>query len=73
MLQWAWHSYSSHPSHRTADGYEFDGDISDTVTLHIPEAKQRHSGRYRCDYGAADLSDENHCDLHVRGELYHTT
>ena len=67
-MQWAWPTYSSYPSHRTAEGFEFDGDISDTVTLEIPEAKQRQSGRYRCDYGAAELSDENHCDLHVRGE-----
>ena len=66
-MEHTWHAHRNHHKCRTAKGYECDGEVSDTVTVTIPHARQHHSGRYKCGYADAEPSHEDGCDLHVRG------
>ena len=63
-----WYDGQSTPHCGTVDGYQFDGPISDTVTLTIPVSSQHHAGVYRCDYINQNYSPEHGCDMYIRGQ-----
>ncbi|XP_070202375.1 uncharacterized protein [Littorina saxatilis] len=67
VLKCFWRTNTMNPDCSVADGFDFDRQISNTVTVKIPRAtKGRHEGVYACDYAGAAPRRFSVCRLHVK-------